>query len=101
MITGTLVITTGKTGSSTAKGDVTYTVKAGDEVAFDEDDFRKGLRQQQLHRHASSMWSSAGPTARSTMPVPSIPGTASGMRLPLPVPASAATSSTTATSDYA
>ena len=36
-----LVITTDKTGSSTAKGDVTYTVKAGDEVAFDEDDFEK------------------------------------------------------------
>ena len=40
-VTGTLVITTDKTGSSTAKGDVTYTVKAGDEVAFDEDDFKK------------------------------------------------------------
>ena len=40
-VTGTLVITTDKTGSSTAKGDVTYTVKAGDEVAFDADDFKK------------------------------------------------------------
>ena len=40
-VTGTLVIATGKTGSSTAKGDITYTVKAGDEVAFDEDDFKK------------------------------------------------------------
>lgn len=40
-VTGTLVIITDKTGSSTAKGDVTYTVKAGDEVAFDEDDFKK------------------------------------------------------------
>ena len=40
-VTGTLVITTDKTGSSTAKGDVTYTVKADDEVAFDEDDFKK------------------------------------------------------------
>ena len=40
-VTGTLVITTDKTGSSTAKGDVTYTVKAGDEVAFDDDDFEK------------------------------------------------------------
>ena len=39
--TGTLVITTDKTGSSTTKGDITYTVKAGDEVAFDEDDFKK------------------------------------------------------------
>ena len=39
--TGTLVITTDKTGPSIAKGDVTYTVKAGDEVAFDEDDFKK------------------------------------------------------------
>ena len=40
-VTGTLVITTDKTGSSTAKGDVTYTVKAGDEAVFDEDDFEK------------------------------------------------------------
>ena len=40
-VTGTLVITTDKTSSSTAKGDVTYTVKAGDEVAFDDDDFEK------------------------------------------------------------
>ena len=40
-VTGTLAITTDKTGSSTAKGDVTYTVKAGDEVAFDDDDFEK------------------------------------------------------------
>ncbi len=40
-VTGTLVITTDKTGSSTAKGDVTYTVKAGDETVFDEDDFEK------------------------------------------------------------
>ena len=40
-VTGTLVITTDKTGSSTAKGDVTYTVKAGEEVAFDDDDFEK------------------------------------------------------------
>ncbi len=32
-VTGTLVIATGKTGSSTTKGDITYTVKAGDEVA--------------------------------------------------------------------
>ena len=40
-VTGTLVIATGKTGSSTAKGDITYTVKAGDEVAFDDDDFEK------------------------------------------------------------
>ena len=40
-VTGTLVIATGKTGSSTTKGDITDTVKAGDEVAFDEDDFKK------------------------------------------------------------
>ena len=40
-VTGTLVITTDKTGSSTTKGDITYTVKAGDEVAFDDDDFEK------------------------------------------------------------
>ena len=41
--TGTLVINASgsSSGSSTAKGDVTYTVKAGDEVAFDEDDFKK------------------------------------------------------------
>ena len=40
-VTGTLVIATGKTGSSTTKGDITYTVKAGDEVAFDDDDYEK------------------------------------------------------------
>ena len=40
-VTGTLVIATGKTGSSTTKGDITYTVKAGEEVAFDDDDFEK------------------------------------------------------------
>ena len=40
-VTGTLVVATGKTGSSTTKGDITYTVKAGDEVAFDDDDFEK------------------------------------------------------------
>ena len=39
--TGTLVIATGKTGSSTTKGDITYTVKAGSEVIFDDDDFDK------------------------------------------------------------
>ena len=38
-VTGTLVITSGK--SSSAKGDITYTVKAGEEVAFDDDDFEK------------------------------------------------------------
>ena len=38
--TGTLVITSGKS-SSTTKGDITYTVKAGEEAAFDEDDFQK------------------------------------------------------------
>ena len=40
--TGTLTITSGKSSSSsTTKGDITYTVKAGSEVAFDEDDFQK------------------------------------------------------------
>ena len=40
--TGTLTITRGKSSSSsTTKGDITYTVKAGSEVAFDEDDFQK------------------------------------------------------------
>ena len=40
--TGTLKITASKSGSSsTSKGDITYTVKAGEEVAFDEDDFQK------------------------------------------------------------
>ena len=39
-VSGTLKITSSKS-ASTAKGDVTYTVKAGDEVAFDEDDFKK------------------------------------------------------------
>ena len=40
--TGTLKITSGRSsGSTTAKGDITYTVKAGSEVSFDEDDFQK------------------------------------------------------------
>ena len=39
--TGTLVITSGKSSSTTSKGDITYTVKAGSEVSFDEDDFQK------------------------------------------------------------
>ena len=39
--TGTLKITSGKSSSTTSKGDITYTVKAGSEVAFDEDDFQK------------------------------------------------------------
>ena len=38
-VTGTLIITSGK--SSSAKGDITYTVKAGEEVAFDDADFEK------------------------------------------------------------
>ena len=39
--TGTLKITSGKSSSTTSKGDITYTVKAGSEVSFDEDDFQK------------------------------------------------------------
>ena len=40
--TGTLVINaSGSSSGSTTKGDVTYTVKAGNEVVFDEDDFEK------------------------------------------------------------
>ena len=39
--TGTLKITASKSGSTTSRGDITYTVKAGEEVAFDEDDFQK------------------------------------------------------------
>ena len=38
-VTGTLKITSSKSGSS--KGDITYTVKAGEEVTFDDDDFEK------------------------------------------------------------
>lgn len=37
---GTMDIKVGG-GSGSSKGDITYTVKAGDEVAFDEDDFKK------------------------------------------------------------
>ena len=37
---GTLVLEVSKTGAS-SKGDITYTVKAGEEVAFDDDDFEK------------------------------------------------------------
>ena len=39
-LTGILRIVIGKTSGS-SKGDITYTVKAGDEVAFDDDDFEK------------------------------------------------------------
>ena len=39
--TGTLKITSGNSSSTTSKGDITYTVKAGSEVSFDEDDFQK------------------------------------------------------------
>ena len=40
--TGTLVINaSGSSSGSTAKGDISYTVKASEEVAFDEDDFQK------------------------------------------------------------
>ena len=37
---GTLKITSSKSASS-SKGDITYTVKAGEEVTFDDDDFEK------------------------------------------------------------
>ena len=40
-VNGALKITVSKSGSTTSKGDITYTVKAGEEVAFDEDDFQK------------------------------------------------------------
>ena len=40
--TGTLVINaSGSSSGSTTKGDISYTVKASEEVAFDEDDFQK------------------------------------------------------------
>ena len=39
-VTGTLKITSSKSASS-SKGDITYTVKAGEEVAFDDADFEK------------------------------------------------------------
>ncbi len=39
-VSGTLKITSSKSASS-SKGDITYTVKAGEEVTFDEDDFKK------------------------------------------------------------
>lgn len=39
-VSGTLKITSSKSASS-SKGDITYTVKAGEEVTFDDDDFKK------------------------------------------------------------
>ena len=39
-VSGTLKITSSKSASS-SKGDITYTVKAGEEVAFDDADFEK------------------------------------------------------------
>ena len=39
-VSGTLKITSSKSASS-SKGDITYTVRAGEEVTFDDDDFEK------------------------------------------------------------
>ena len=39
-VSGTLKITSSKSASS-SKGDITYTVKAGEEVTFDDDDYEK------------------------------------------------------------
>jgi len=39
-VSGTLKITSSK-ASSSSRGDITYTVKAGEEVTFDDDDFEK------------------------------------------------------------
>ena len=90
--TGTLVITTDKTGSSTAKGDVTYTVKAGDEAVFDEDDFEKFYsnkcggsfkyvefsRPDSAFNNAGTLYSRYGKRSETAFTRSSLPGTTFG-----------------------
>ena len=91
-VTGTLVITTDKTGSSTAKGDVTYTVKAGDEAVFDEDDFEKFYsnkcggsfkyvefsRPDSAFNNAGTLYSRYGKHSETAFTRSSLPGTTFG-----------------------
>ncbi len=91
-VTGTLVITTDKTGSSTAKGDVTYTVKAGDETVFDEDDFEKFYsnkcggsfkyvefsRPDSAFNNAGTLYSRYGKHSETAFTRSSLPGTTFG-----------------------
>ena len=91
-VTGTLVITTDKTGSSTAKGDVTYTVKAGDEAVFDEDDFEKFYsnkcggsfkyvefsRPDSAFNNAGTLYSRYGKRNETAFTRSSLPGTTFG-----------------------
>ena len=91
-VTGTLVITTDKTGSSTAKGDVTYTVKAGDEAVFDEDDFEKFYsnkcggsfkyvefsRPDSAFNNAGTLYSRYGKRSETAFTRSSLPGTTFG-----------------------
>ena len=91
-VTGTLVITTDKTGSSTAKGDVTYTVKAGDETVFDEDDFEKFYsnkcggsfkyvefsRPDSAFNNAGTLYSRYGKRSETAFTRSSLPGTTFG-----------------------
>jgi len=92
-VTGTLVIATGKTGSSTTKGDITYTVKAGDETAFDEDDFKKVYdssrctgsfkyvefsRPDSAFNNAGTLYSRYGKRSETAFTRSSLPGTTFG-----------------------
>ena len=91
-VTGTLVITTDKTDSSTAKGDVTYTVKAGDEAVFDEDDFEKFYsnkcggsfkyvefsRPDSAFNNAGTLYSRYGKRSETAFTRSSLPGTTFG-----------------------
>ena len=91
-VTGTLVITTDKTGSSTAKGDVTYTVKAGGEAVFDEDDFEKFYsnkcggsfkyvefsRPDSAFNNAGTLYSRYGKRSETAFTRSSLPGTTFG-----------------------
>ena len=91
-VTGTLVITTDKTDSSTAKGDVTYTVKAGDEAVFDEDDFEKFYsnkcggsfkyvefsRPDSAFNNAGTLYSRYGKHSETAFTRSSLPGTTFG-----------------------
>ena len=90
-VTGTLKITSSKSGSS--KGDITYTVKAGEEVTFDDDDFEKIYenssctgsfkyvefsRPDSAFNNAGTLYSRYGKRSETAFTRSSLPGTTFG-----------------------
>ena len=89
---GTLVLEVSKTGAS-SKGDITYTVKAGGEVAFDDDDFEKIYenssctgsfkyvefsRPDSAFNNAGTLYSRYGKHSETAFTRSSLPGTTFG-----------------------